>query len=385
MKATRFVSMALLCSIATSVANPAPKIHDFLSGKGLDAFQKTGSWTRVAEANAVEGKNEIITQGDGPILVNSLTKDKSIPYLYTRESFGDVKVDLEFMIPKGSNAGVYLMGRYEIQIFDSFGKAKVGSADLGGLYARWDKTKPKDQQWSEGTAPKANASTAPGTWQTMSIVFHAPRFDASGQKTQDAMFESVHINGIQVQANASTSGGTASHPLPGEVASGPIVIQGDHGPIAIRRFQASALPSPDTTALDELNAYWAKVSRAVNEGDFTAYQETCHEQGIIISGTKQSSYPLSQALARWKSDFERTKSGEVKSSVDFRFSHRYRDATTAHESGVFRYIGIEKGAEAKTDYIAFEALLTKQNGTWKILMEYQKGSATESDWNALAP
>jgi len=275
--------------------------------------------------------------------------------------------------------------RRGIQIFDSFGKEKVGSADLGGLYARWDKTKPKDQQWSEGTAPKANAATAPGTWQTMSILFHAPRFDANGQKTQDAMFESVHINGIQVQANASTSGGTASHPLPGEVTSGPIVIQGDHGPIAIRRFQASALPSPDTTALDELNAYWAKVSRAVNEGDFMAYQETCHEQGIIISGTKQSSYPLSQALARWKTDFERTKSGEVKSSVDFRFSHRYRDATTAHESGVFRYVGPQKGAEPVTDYIAFEALLTRQNGTWKILMEHQKGSATESDWNAVAP
>ncbi len=384
MKPPRFACL-LLCGTTGLLAEPNASTHDFLSAKGLDAFQPTSAWCRVADASAVDGKNEIRTQGEGTILVNGLTKDKSIPYLHTREAFGDVRVELEFMTPKGSNAGVYLMGRYEIQIFDSFGKAKVGSADLGGLYARWDKTQPKDRQWTEGSAPKANAATAPGTWQTMDIVFRAPRFDAKGQKTRDAMFESVHVNGVLVQENASTSGGTASHPLPGEASSGPIAIQGDHGPIAIRRFRATALPSPDTSAREELDAYWAKVSRTVSEGDFAAYQETCHEQGVIISGTKQSCYPLRQALARWQTDFDRTRAGEVKSSVDFRFAHRYRDATTAHESGVFRYTATEAGAEPVTTYTAFEALLTRQDGNWKILMEHQKGTATESDWNALAP
>lgn len=242
MKATRFASMALICSIACSAASPAPKTLDFLAGNGLDAFQKTSAWTRVADVHAVEGRKEVTTRGEGSILVNGLTKDTSIPYLFTRESFGDVKVDLEFMIPKDSNAGVYLMGRYEIQIFDSFGKEKVGSADLGGLYACWDKTKPKQEQWSGGAAPKVNAASAPGTWQTMEIIFHAPRFDAGGRKIKDASFASVRINGQLVQENISAPGPTASHPLSGEVASGPVVIQGDHGPIAIRRFQATALP-----------------------------------------------------------------------------------------------------------------------------------------------
>ncbi|MCU0782387.1 MAG: DUF1080 domain-containing protein [Akkermansiaceae bacterium] len=367
-------------------ANPtAAPVHDFLAGAGLESFQPAGGWLRVGQVAAVPDRMELTATGRGGILVNSLTKDTAIPYLFTRESFGDVRVELEFMIPNDSNAGVYLMGRYEVQIFDSFGKQRVGSADLGGIYASLDRTRSADRQLSGGSAPLANAAKAPGVWQTMEIVFRAPRFDAAGRKSTDAMFESVVINGAAVQQNATAAGPTVSHPLDGEVVSGPIVIQGDHGPIAIRRFRATPLPSPGSAALAEINAYWAEVSRAVKEGDFAAYQATVHDQGILVAGSKQTSYPLRDALARWQADFDKTRSGAVESEVLFRFAHRYRDATTSHESGVFRYTARPQDGKATVDYIAFDALLTKQDGKWRILMEYQKQAVTQADWDALPP
>ena len=76
----------------------------------------------------------------------------------------------------------------------------------------------------------------------------------------------------------------------------------------------------ETERLDELNAYWAEVSRAVREGDFEGYKATCHEQGVLVSGSQKTSYPLSKALARWEKDFTATKAGKIKPNVEFRFS-----------------------------------------------------------------
>ncbi len=385
MKMKRLLPAVGIVTLATPITSAGEQTFDFLNSPGLEHFQPADGWQRVERAVAVPDRMEISTKGHGKILANRSTKDISIPYLMTRESFGDVRVELEFMIPEGSNAGVYLMGRYEVQILDSFGKDRVGSGDLGGIYARWDPSLPADRQWSGGSAPLANAAKAPGTWQTMEIVFRAPRFDELGGKTSGAGFDSVRINGVLVQENTQAPGPTASNPLPGEVASGPIVIQGDHGPIAIRRFTATPLTGSGSTGPAELDAYWAEVSRAVNEGDFEAYQATCHDLGVIISGSKQMSQPLRHALARWKSDFEKTKAGEVESEVLFRFAHRYRDETTAHESGVFRYTARPKDGEPTVEYIDFEALLTKVDGDWKMLMENQKAKVTRAEWDALAP
>ena len=369
--------------LTTSLLHGQQPAQDLLAD-GLSGFRPTTDWSTVAEVTAIEEKMELQTKGEGRILVNGLSKDKSIPYLCTRHHYGDCKVHLEFMIPRKSNAGVYLMGRYEVQILDSFGKPKVGSGDLGGIYARWDKTKPKKEQWWEGTKPLVNAAKAPGEWQTMDIVFRAPRFDTRGIKTEDATFISVHINGKLVQKNATTSGPTASAPLRGDVISGPIAIQGDHGPIAIRRFIVTALPCPAETWKQEVDAYWASVEKAVSNGDFEAYTNSIHPDGVIVADGKQSSYPLAQALSRWESDFVNTRKG-VKTNLEFRFSHRYGDPQTAHEAGIFAYTGEGPDKQPKTDYVHFESLLTKKGSEWKMLMERQMGAASEEDWKALAP
>lgn len=358
---------------------------DLLKENPLAQFREVKNWSAVSEAAAVEGACELKIAGEGKMLVNSTTKDKTIPYLMTKEEFGDVKIELEFMIPKGSNAGVYVMGRYEIQIFDSFGREKFGSGDLGGLYQRWDPTRPKDRQGYEGTRPILNAAKPSGEWQAMEILFHAPRFDEAGKKIKDATFEQVHINGQLVQQNVTTSGHTQSAPFEGDAKTGPIAIQGDHGPIAIRSYKVTPLEDREKARLAELDAYWAEVSRSVKQGDFLAYKAGCHPNGVLVSGSKHVSYPLAQALNRWKTEFDDTKAGDIEASVDFRFSHRYGDTQTAHESGVFLYTQKKKDAEPVQEYIAFEALLLKENGKWKILMEYQMKAACKDEWDKLKP
>jgi len=373
-----------LCILPASHAKFAT--IDLLDGHGLEHFQDVPRWHRVERAIAVPDRTEISTKGNtGGVIVNGLQKDISIPYLMTRETFGDVRVELEFLIPQGSNAGVYLMGRYEVQILDSYGKEKVGSGDLGGIYGSRNMSKPEGERWVPGSRPLVNAAKAPGRWQRMEIVFRAPRFDASGKKTAEAVFDSVHINGQLVQENAVCTYPTMSHPLPGEVALGPIAIQGDHGPIAIRHFTVTPLESLGTGAITEIDAYWDEVERAVREGDYAAYRATAHPDAVIIAGAKQASYPLKQALIRWEKDFKNTKSGELKGDVSFRFTQRYRDTTTAHESGIFRYISTPKKGEPSTDYIAFEALLVKKDGRWQMLMENQIGPATQEEWEAIKP
>ena len=135
--------------------------------------------------------------------------------------------------------------------------------------------------------------------------------------------------------------------------------------------------------LMELDAYWAKVSRSVREGDFEGYKSTCHADGVLVSGAKKSSVPLSEALARWQQEFTDTREGKIKASVEFRFSQRFGDQSTAHETGMFLYSTVDSEGRRKQEYIHFQALLVKRKGEWKIMMEYQKSKATRAEWEAL--
>ncbi|MBI1375854.1 MAG: hypothetical protein GC159_24360 [Phycisphaera sp.] len=136
--------------------------------------------------------------------------------------------------------------------------------------------------------------------------------------------------------------------------------------------------------LRELDAFWAEVSRAVNTGDFAAYKATCHDDGVLVSGIRRSTQPLSVALARWKKEFDATKAGTMRASVEFRFAQRFNDATTAHETGIFLYKQVDTLKHTDiAEYIHFESLLVKRDGRWQTMMEYQKSKATPEEWDAL--
>ena len=136
--------------------------------------------------------------------------------------------------------------------------------------------------------------------------------------------------------------------------------------------------------LAQLDVFWAEVSRSVGEGDFEAYQASCHPEGVLVSGSKKTSSPLSEALVRWKKEFIATKSGTMKASVKFRFSQRLGDETTAHETGIFLYSSVGPDGKINQEYIHFEVLLVKKEGHWQTLMEYQKSKSTQNEWDVLS-
>jgi len=177
-----------------------------------------------------------LTEGKG-ILVNNQTETEKAN-LFSVFEHGDMELDIEFLVPKGSNSGIYFQGRYEIQIFDSYGR-EPDVTDCGSIYQRWDDSKPEGQKGYEGHPPKVNASKAPGLWQHFKIFFRAPKFDESGKKIKNAMFEHVYHNGMLVHQNVELKGATraATFENDPEVAFAPLMIQGDHGPVAFRNMK----------------------------------------------------------------------------------------------------------------------------------------------------
>lgn len=140
---------------------------------------------------------------------------------------------------------------------------------------------------------------------------------------------------------------------------------------------------PEGQRVKQLDAYWAEVSRSVAAGDFAGYAATCDTEGVLVSGVKKTCTPLAEALKRWKKEFDATKSGEMKASVQFKFSQRLNDGTTAHETGIFLYTATGADGKETRAYVHFEALLLKREDGWKIVMEYQKSNATEAEFDAL--
>lgn len=177
--------------------------------------------------NASLGNGKIVLSSGAGVLGNT---GPSPSHLISKAQYGDCRVHVEFMIPPGGNSGVYLQGRYEVQILDSFGKPwrDLQHSDCGGIYQRW-----KDDAGYEGTPPARNAVRPPGEWNTYDIVFRAPRFEG-GRKTENARFVEVRLNGVVVQNDIEVTGPTRASMAEDEVALGPLFLQGDHGPVAFR-------------------------------------------------------------------------------------------------------------------------------------------------------
>jgi len=135
---------------------------------------------------------------------------KDNKHLITKQEFGDLELELDFMMAKGSNSGVFLQGRYEVQLLDSWTKIHPGFSDCGGIYQRWDDARGEGHQGYEGIAPFTNVSRAPGLWQHLKIRFQAPVFNATGEKISNARFLEVDLNGVPVQLQEEVTGPTRS-------------------------------------------------------------------------------------------------------------------------------------------------------------------------------
>jgi Domain of Unknown Function (DUF1080) len=225
----RLMLLPLLAFAVTTATAADPKPIEAFNGKNLDGWklrdEKKSKW-KVMQV-VVNDKEPAVfskpaTLSDHDDLVNL----EGSCDLYTTEKFGDMHLEVEFMIPKGSNSGVYLMGEYEVQILDTYGKAndKLGPGDMGGIYST--------------AAPKVNACKKPGEWQKFVIDFLAPTFDGD-KKIANGKFIKVMLNDTLIHENVEVTKSTGGGLTGKEVATGPLMLQGDHGPVAFRNIKIS--------------------------------------------------------------------------------------------------------------------------------------------------
>jgi len=232
--------LACFTAFAAERQSETSKDDWILLSKDFSAFREpTNSWTMAAGARLNEkNKKALVVESGRNALVNGNQWYKS-PNLITKQEWGDVEVALEFMIPQGSNSGVKLQGLYEIQIRDTSKAAKLTGNDCGGIYPKAELA-PRYHLLDEGVAPRVNAAKAPGEWQTLSILFRAPKFNAKGGKTANARFERVTLNGRLIHENVELSHPTGSAWRDKEQAVGPLHLQGDHGPVIFRNVRVRA-------------------------------------------------------------------------------------------------------------------------------------------------
>ena len=220
------LALTFLFTASTAFAQDAKVVTPF-NGKDLTGWTfkgkegaKKSQWKVGSAVLDEKNPTQLTFAATGSELVNV----KSSVDLATEEKFADCKVEIELMIPKGSNSGIYLMGEYEVQVLDSFGRAKIGPGDMGGLY--------------QAATPLVNACKKPGEWQTFVIDFQAPRFDSAGKKTANAKFLKVVLNDQIIHENVEMKKGQTPGGLTGrEVPAGPLMFQGDHGPVSFRNIK----------------------------------------------------------------------------------------------------------------------------------------------------
>ena len=205
------------------------------NGKDLSGWEArkeadlTSKWTvGTAKQSAAHPEQLEVTPG-GQELINAAPGHATSTDFFTKEKYGDMHLEIELMVPKGSNSGVYVMGEYEVQVLDSHGKkdSEMGAGDIGAIYS--------------AAVPKVNASKAPGEWQKLVIDFRAPKFDAAGKKTANAVFVRVELNGKLLHENVEMKEQTPGGVTGQEHATGPIMLQGNHGAVAYRNIKVTPL------------------------------------------------------------------------------------------------------------------------------------------------
>ena len=206
-------------------------VGDGLAGTMIYVDGKTYNWTATKSPklpyykNAKEGKTVKLFNGKNlngwvmkpgnqwAVLDGILTSSKPGVNLISEEKFRDFKLHAEFRYPEGSNSGMYLRGRYEVQIADNIG-LEPSSIYFGGIYGL--------------LTPNENAAMKAGEWQTFDITLIGRRV-------------TIVANGKTVISNQNIEAMTGGALDNNEAEAGPIMIQGDHGPVEFRKLEITPL------------------------------------------------------------------------------------------------------------------------------------------------
>jgi hypothetical protein len=257
----------------------------------LSALRKPdANWKIVGNVTADLDKEDVLTTKPGTGILVNLPEGKNRGDLVFQLEHGDMDLELEFLMAKHSNSGIYLQGRYEVQLFDSWGVMQPAFSDVGGIYERWDDGRAEGQKGYEGYAPRVNAAHAPGLWQKLKISFQAPRFNEAGVKIANARILKLELNGTVLHENLELNGPTRGQAFPGEAALGPLFFQGDHGPVAFRNIRYK----PYTGKPAKLE----QLQYAVYQGDYV----TLPDFNSLTPKTSGKSTVLTQEVARMTED-----------------------------------------------------------------------------------
>ena len=213
---------------AAALAADSAKPISLFNGQDLSGWKTVGGkgasqWKFGKAVLDPADPKKLNVDGPGEELISPQTGAN----LATEASYRDCLLEMEFMMARNSNSGVKMMNIYEIQLLDSFGKEVPTKGDCGAVY--------------QENAPKVNACKKPGEWQTLVIDFRAPRFDEAGNKTANARFVKVTLNGQVVQENVEIAHGTNVGRNTKEKPAAPLYLQGDHGPVAFRNVKLTPL------------------------------------------------------------------------------------------------------------------------------------------------
>jgi hypothetical protein len=179
-------------------------------GKPVELFDgKTLDTWGVQEAGKPMGWSVV----DG-----AMTNEKGANNLVSKQTFKDFKINAEYKIEPGSNSGIYLRGRYELQVLDDFGKPPETHGQMA-IYA-----------W---VAPTVNASKPASEWQVMEAVIVANKV-------------TVTLNGQKVHDNATIQAITGGALDAKEDQPGPIMLQGDHGKVFYRKVTVTPIVKAGT-------------------------------------------------------------------------------------------------------------------------------------------
>jgi hypothetical protein len=218
--------ITLLAATLAFAGNETP-----FNGKDLTGWEiknkAAAKWTVGEAAMSAKDSKVLDVKAGAGALVNNVAGHNQSHDIYSTEKYGDMRLELEVMVPKGSNSGIYLMGEYEVQVFDSHGVATPGPGDMGAIYS--------------ASVPKVNACKPAGEWQKYIIDFRAPKFDDKGVKTATAKVVKIELNGTVIHENVELKGPTPGGLTGKEAATGPIMFQGDHGAVAYRNIKVTPL------------------------------------------------------------------------------------------------------------------------------------------------
>jgi hypothetical protein len=235
----RMTLLLVVCLAPYTTVRAADDWIDLIGPKtDLAVWKDPGTAWQVAGAVGLDPKNprRLRAEAGQGILVNG-GKGRAHD-LVTRQSFGDIELHVEFLISKGSNSGVKFHGVYEIQILDSWGKKELTGDDCGGIYPRAE-LMPRYRYLDKGIAPRVNACRRPGEWQSLDAIFLAPRFQ-DGKKIANARLVKAVLNGKVIHDNVELKTPTGHLWQTPETARGPLLLQGDHGPVAFRNVRLRA-------------------------------------------------------------------------------------------------------------------------------------------------